>query len=168
MFWSFDIALLVQFFFYAGFLFYGIEKRWVDNKTNSLSLIIASSIIWIATIHLNGRVDLNGRKIGNLFLYYIGGISGTLFWYMLASCFISHIPYVSNLLAWCGENSLLIMGIHLPISMVIYGGLSEYMPFSEYVWSPNIFGVIYIVLYNILFAAIIKYALPFGNKGNGS
>ena len=102
VFWSFDIALLVQIFFYVGFLFYGIEKRWAHNKVFSFLVMIISGIIWMAMIRINGRVDLNGRKIGNIFLYYIGGVSGTLFWYMVSKCFISYIPYVSGLLAWCG------------------------------------------------------------------
>lgn len=69
-------------------------------------------------IHLNGRVDLNGRNIDNIILYYFSGISGTVFWYMISKVIISYVPVISDLLAWCGKNSLLIMGTHLPIAMI--------------------------------------------------
>lgn len=164
-FWSIDIALLVQIFLYAGYLFRDFEKHLEKGGRIFTAVVMVScAVVWIAMIRLNGRIDLNARSIGNTLFYYICGISGTFFWYLICRDIISRIPVISGVLAWCGNNSLLIMGLHLPISMILYGGLSDYLPFSEYTWSPDIFGVIYIISYNILFTAIIKYALHIGNK----
>lgn len=163
-FWSLDIAFLVQVFLYTGFIFFGFEKKETRDSTGLLLVkiltIALSGVVWWGTLHLNGHVDLNGRNIGNVFLYFVCGISGTLFFYSVCKYFIRYLPVVSTVLEWCGRNSLLIMGTHLPVGGIIYGGLSQYLPFGKYTWSSSVLGVVYIVMYDIIFAALLKYVLP--------
>lgn len=68
--WSIDIAMTVQIFMLIGTLLRGIElkSRW---------WLLAVPILAVCAMW-NGRVDMNGRVYGNLALYYLGGISGTI------------------------------------------------------------------------------------------
>ena len=159
--WSIDIAFLMQVFLYVGYLYQRVEKQIDSKRVYSVILMVSSAIIWVSSLSLNGKVDLNGRRIGNIFLYYLSGISGTLFWYMISRYVLCHIPLISQTLAYCGENSLLIMCIHLPFSMIVYDGLSKYLPFNRLVWNSGVLGVLYILFWNIAFVAVIKPLFKF-------
>lgn len=140
------------------------EKTKTKNTIYNVVVMVICFFVWVFTAKFNGRIDLNGRQINNPFIYYIAGISGTLFFYLLSKYLFKFIPGVSSILSWCGKYSLLIMGMHLPLAMIIYGGLSEYLPFGQYVWNSGIQGVCYILFYVIVFTALLKNVLPFGSQ----
>lgn len=67
--WSIDIAMVVQVLLMSGYLLKKIDiKMW---------LIAISMIIFMLSNAFNS-VDTSHRIYGNLFLYYAGGISGTI------------------------------------------------------------------------------------------
>ena len=78
--WSIDIALLVQVFLYFGYISSYFGKNSENkNAISKIGLILVSSLIWIYTNKLNGRIEFNGRQINNPFLVFLAGISGTVF-----------------------------------------------------------------------------------------
>lgn len=102
--WSIDIAMVVQVLLMSGYLLKKIDiKMW---------LIAISMIIFMLSNAFNS-VDTSHRIYGNLFLYYAGGISGTILILKLSDLLdVSMKKTLGKLLAYCGKESMSILMWH--------------------------------------------------------
>ena len=118
--WGLDIALVVQVFLLAGFFLrrYGFASRWWWLTVLPLAAVVV----------LNGRIDTATRIYHNLFLYYLGGIAGTILMMKIAQCISRWLScsVFEHFLAYCGRNSLMILlfqmlGFKVASALLVYG-----------------------------------------------
>ncbi|WP_456277309.1 acyltransferase family protein [Bacillus sp. AK128] len=106
--WSMDIALIVQPFLYIGYKLKQLEL--LRNKMNLISVIFLLSI-FICSYYFNGFVSMFAREYHNIWLFYLGGISGSLL--VLEGCkYLSKLNLVNRLLTYIGKESLSILTLH--------------------------------------------------------
>ncbi len=119
--WSLDSALFALGFYAIGNLLANpIKETLIRIKSNkhripiciAIALICAAIVIPLAL--LNGKVSLGSKILNNGFLFYITGITGTVF--ILA---ISIILEKIKLLVYFGKVSFSLMGIHYLLRTVI-------------------------------------------------
>ncbi len=130
--WSIDIALAIQVFMLAG-----LYLRRFDFTSNWWWLAV---LPLAAALALNGRIDTASRHYANIFLYYIGGIAGTILM-MKISAAIDRLMSGSTFerfLTYCGRNSLMIlmfqsMGFKVA-SVVFVFGLKQSLQVAHTYW----------------------------------
>ena len=158
--WNLEIALFVQAFMLIGYLFRKAEERYAGRCSTPMRILLclAALILWGIGVYWNRRVDLNGRKVGNVFVYFVAAISAVYFLYEIAKYILVRLRPIAWFLSWCGENSLYIMALYLPVSAIVYNGLHEYLPtlWNGMVWEQNVFGIVYILFYDILIIALLR------------
>lgn len=123
---SLDVSLTVQGFLLAGVL---IRKYNVVERMTLLHCLILLNIFTIV-FFLNGKISMYIRNYGDLFLLYLGGISGTLL-IMKFSVFMSNVGgKIFELMKYCGQKSLFVMTAHLVIVFAVYDLITNvtYLP----------------------------------------
>lgn len=121
--WSIDIAMVVQIFLGVGYVL-KIKKFNI-----SVWIGIASLSILLIDVHFLGRVDTASRYYKNALMYFVGGISGTLF-ILWISDIIARVKYISKLFSYLGMQSMTIFiwhifGFKITSIFLVYGiGLS--------------------------------------------
>jgi len=96
-----------------------IVRVSVIKKERAIQLLIAASLIVVNIIvsMINWSVDTNNMVFGNIFLYYIGGFTGSLGVVLFFKC----MPAI-RILSYLGRNSLIIMATHLD-AYILWAGL---------------------------------------------
>ncbi|MBQ6130733.1 MAG: acyltransferase family protein [Selenomonadaceae bacterium] len=111
-----DVALTVQGFLLAGVL---IRKYNVIERLTRRHCLILLNVFALVLL-FNGKISMNARDYGDLFLLYLGGISGTLL-VMKFSVWMTKIGgKFCALIKYCGQQSLFVMTAHLIIAFAVY------------------------------------------------
>lgn len=100
-------SLVAVFFILLGYMC----EQYTTTKNSRVILLCI--IIVSAIAALNGRVDLNNMRFNNHFLYVLGSVSGSVLILSISKL----MP--NRLLNTIGRNSLIIMGIHIPIIQIV-------------------------------------------------
>lgn len=98
-----DVALIALFFFWFG----TITKLMIERMAIISFLLIG--IVFIATMIINGRVNLHGLTFNNPFLYIIESLSGTITLLFVVRK-IKGKNAIRNGLTYIGKNTLIILG----------------------------------------------------------
>ncbi len=158
-----DISLVAQLFLLIGFL---IRKNDFLHKINFSSLAVLL-ILFGAAFYFNGSISMNARDYGNIFLFYIGGISGSLILMKISMFFADFSNRIFDFIKYCGKQSLGILMFHIPAINVAYnlmatadkniGELRHLTPEFDFV--IIIFSVIVpaLIIKNFKYKPIIKY-----------
>lgn len=106
--WSISTALIAIPFYTFGYLLRGkIIETKVDKK--SILFLLILGMISLISFHINPEVDMFSYKFNNLFIFYIGGFSGSL-------CLILFIKFLpENKFKWIeflGVNSMILLACH--------------------------------------------------------
>ena len=109
-----DIALAAQIFLLSGVLIrkYNLVKR-VDLKT----CVALTSVVALAFL-LNIHVDINFRHYGEPFLFYAGGLAGTLLLMKLSA--LTTGGKIFSLISDCGRQTMMILVLHPIIANIFY------------------------------------------------
>lgn len=102
-----DIAFVAQVFLLIGNC---IKKNMII--INDAITVILLLVTCILSFSENGRVDMNGRVYQNIFLFYLGGVSGSVLC-MIIGKWISKSYFLNKILSYCGRNSLIVMIFHM-------------------------------------------------------
>lgn len=108
-----DIALAAQIFILAGVL---IRKHNIIERIDLKVCAVLTLILIFA--FLNVSVDMNFRRYGEPFLFYAGGITGTLI-VMKLSVLMTR-EKIFSLISACGRQSMMILVMHLIFANVFY------------------------------------------------
>ncbi|WP_337133516.1 acyltransferase family protein [Priestia megaterium] len=121
--WGLDVALVALPFVYLG----GVLKeiRVLYNHKIMISATFLSLVVFIISLIYNTHVDMNNRIYGNLFLFYVGGISGAFVVLFLCKYILSKIKIVSLTFSYMGMQSILILGFHGSIGLNAVSVLNE-------------------------------------------
>lgn len=141
-----DIALASQIFLLAGVL---IRKyNFVERLTRRHCLILLN--VFALVLLFNGKISMFIRDYGELFLFYLGGISGTLL-VMKFSIWISNVGgKFCALMKYCGRQSLFVVTAHLIIVFVAYDLIANFTgllvkvirPLPEVIFSITLLGLL--------------------------
>lgn len=158
--WGIETALFSQIFMLIGYTFKMVKNKYsVDRKNKKTILCICPIIaaIWWIGVKINGRVDMNAGRYGNVWCFFIVAICGFyLVWQI--SYLISKIHIANKILSVLGRDSLYIMAYHIPASYLVYNVILPYMPniVKENAWKPNVIGILYVCIGDILVALFMK------------
>ena len=129
--WAIDVALCSVVFFMLGNYCRGIKlfDKFIFSlsKTKQLFLALSVFILFLITAYLNSKdnyVVVYQLELNNYFLYFINGIFGIIFIFMISN-FLSNEQYknLKKFFAFYGKNTLIILCTHLIIVALIKGFL---------------------------------------------
>lgn len=107
---SLDIALVAILFMFVGNQLK--EKRILYHHK---AMIIASTIslfMFMAALYFNIQPNMNYRIYGNLFWFYIGGISGSFLILFISKYLLTKSKIVYSIFSYMGRESIIILGFH--------------------------------------------------------
>lgn len=122
--WNLDIALFSQVFLCIGYLVAPYLIKFASKKHSLKEILITCGVLaailtsYFLTAPLN-TVNLNGRFLGNVPLFFLGSILGS-FATLIISILISKIKYFSSCVSFVGKHSLDILCWHMPIITIYY------------------------------------------------
>ena len=108
-----DIALAAQIFLLAGVL---IRKYNFVERLN-LKIFGGLNLLLVIAFCLNIFVDMNTRRYGDAFLFYAGGLAGTLI--LMKISVLMTDGKIFSLISDCGRQSMMILVLH-PITANIF------------------------------------------------
>ena len=113
------------------FVIFGFIIEPVVEKLNKKSAVVYATLltvtaIWLITTILNGRTDLSAGVFGNIVLYYVHSLLGSLMVVIVCKRLSDNLP----LLSWIGKNSFGFLVTHVFVRHAIIA--VEEMLFSGY------------------------------------
>ena len=129
-----DIALAAQIFLLAGVL---IRQFNLVERISLKTCVELTSIVALAFL-LNIRVDINFRHYGEPFLFYAGGLAGTLLLMKLSA--LTTGGKIFSLISSCGRQTMMILVLHPIIANIFYELLDDVteIPPEEFFTEPII------------------------------
>lgn len=109
-----DIALAAQIFILAGVL---IRKyNFIERIDLKVCAVLTFTLMF--AFCLNAHASMNGRHYGEPFLFYAGGITGTLLVMKLSALMTR--GKIFSLISDCGRQSMMILVLHIIIANILY------------------------------------------------
>ena len=151
-----------------GFYIYSFFKEREKSNIKELGLGILMAAANIFLYRFNGGVDFRSLVMGNLLLYYICAILGSVG--LIPIC--KNIPNIKPV-TFFGANSLIVMGVHnnetilylgLKLSMIVNQYITRargYISYFLVVLVITVFCILMIFLINNLFGFIVGKPSPF-------
>ena len=104
----------------TGFIYLGSIWKFVDEKIQNKKiewvLIIVAFLCSVSLQYFNfNEVNLSSSRIGNPFLFYVLAVAGSVFIILLCKKLNLH----SGILNFWGQNSLIIMAVHMDFPVAI-------------------------------------------------
>ena len=131
--WNIDTALTAVVIMGIGYFYraYGLFK--LTNKHQILFIFIFLAINLLSCYYNTGfvgnrLVDMASNRYGNILLFYLGGISGTL-----AIIHISATILTTNFLIFLGKNTMPIIGFNYAVIRLVDTTLANFFPYVWYV-----------------------------------
>lgn len=124
--WSIDVAFTGIVFYGIGYLFKG--KKYEITNYQKIPLILLLVSISLVSCYFNAKVDMNHNELGNFILFYLSALSGIAYISIISVDFRN-----SSFLSFLGRNSLIIVGTHT-LLLIILGSF-----FKNYVCIDNTF-----------------------------
>ena len=119
---SLDISLAVQVFILAGIL---LRAREINLLACGISLLVMC-----IAFTFNPSIDMSFRMYYNPILFYSGGIAGTILIIKLSMICAGIRSKISDFIAYCGFQSVIIVAVHLPVVMVVYDVVAALTPYK--------------------------------------
>ena len=111
-----DVAFVSLIFLLAGNL---IKKYNCLDKFN-LSVWLMLLIILLFVFHFNHAISMNQRNYANIFLFYAGGIAGSLIVMKISMLLADFQNKIFDFIKYCGQQSVIIMVMHMVVLDVAY------------------------------------------------
>lgn len=162
-FWSIHVALVSLVFYAFGFCF---KDKILKLKVNKYKVLLwVFGVLHIFLFQLSGKVDMYRSEYGNVFLFFVSGISGSVF-YLLIFRFIVDLKFFEIL----GKYTIVILALQLRamtvikfVLLIIFGvAVFNFSEFEKFVY------VIVQIMLILPIAIFIQKKLSFLNGGNKS
>lgn len=115
--WSIDVSFACILFYYLGYIlkkYKILEKILIDYK-----FLVILLLIWIIGIRYSS-IEIAIRSYPHGLWSFITAISGSII-ILKISQLVEKIKYISNILIWCGKNSLYILfGHYIEKNIIVY------------------------------------------------
>lgn len=147
-------------------LFYHIGKSLnthslLNKSTSNMLWIMLASIVTLGITNiLNNRVDITINQLGNnLFVYIMAALAGSLLT-LIISRYLTYVPYISNIMAYLGRNTLSIFTLHM-LYFEIGKHLLGFPLLKESTYIDGIYMTIFAIASSLLIAIPLKRIVPF-------
>lgn len=156
--WHFNVTFTAVAFMYIGRCFmklYREKREWFERKVNKEKYLLIALLLLIGwfTHEQNGRISMTANKFGHSFaLYYLSAIAFS-FAIILVVIMLPNI----RLLSYCGKNTLLYVGVHIPIIRIFEKSFPEI--FSQTGYAVLLAIGVYFVMLGI--CAFFNKAFPY-------
>lgn len=145
--WNLDLAPIALIFFLGGYyLKAGASASRTASAGARAFIGLAALVTFILCVALNGRIDMNGRILGNPVLFYLGAFAGIVMMVGTARRYAS-----IRLLGTLGQASIVIFPIHFLF------GLLPYRLFPSFTWYA--YRITHSDMLAALLTAIVEIAL---------
>lgn len=107
--WGIDIAMMVQ-----PFLFMGSLLRRSEVRPAGWKWAVPCAALVFADFYINGVIDVNGRLYQNPFVFFIGGMAGTLLTFQFSQYLdqVRCLKKINDFLILCGKWTLFLLIVH--------------------------------------------------------
>jgi fucose 4-O-acetylase-like acetyltransferase len=122
--WGLDIALVSQLFLFIGSKLKEYKVLETIKPFNISTVLLV--LLFVSSFVLNGSIDMNTRSYNNVFLFYTGGISGSLLILKLTKL-LSSFKLIVKLFSYLGRESLTILIFHTGFSFVLITGIGRFL-----------------------------------------
>lgn len=153
--WGIDTVPFILVFLWIGFLLREQYPRWQRLKQKSYTVplvltgsIMVSLVLWYLNRPSLGRVDMFYSTYGNIPVYFVAAVAGSLVMILLFENYITKARTLRSI----GKNSLIIYALHQKvvfglISIVLFALLGRTTVFSNTTsWEKFLNGVTYVVI----------------------
>lgn len=150
--WHFNVALTAVVMLYIGnhFMMWYKQSSFKNHKITPnyvlklIGLILALTAVGLASHRLNGRISMTANKFGDsLLLFYITALAFSA----VVTLIVVHLPKIPPI-TYIGRNTLLYVGIHIPILRIFEKAFPEI--FLQYQFSIPFAFVLYFGLIPIV------------------
>ncbi|KAI7255578.1 hypothetical protein KC345_g11115, partial [Hortaea werneckii] len=132
--WNTDVALVAQLFVFIG---YKLKQHQVLGRIRIFNLnTLILLFIFLAAAYFNSYVDMNNRVYGNLLLFYLAGIAGSLLAFK-GTQLLAKSRLFTALLTYIGQESLVILIFHYGVFILLLNFLERYVLHSYLGWFPT-------------------------------
>lgn len=154
--WGIDIAFISMIFMFTAYIMNQYEFMNIESK-------VIPEYLWFLllfiSILLNGRVDMNLRNYANLFLFVIGGFSGTFIMIGISKGVSKYTNVFTEMSEYLGKKSLVILCYHLFTPIFILNSI-PFIHVREVVSNSLFLLTLNILVFSILTVEIFK-KIPF-------
>lgn len=132
--WNTDVALVAQLFVFIG---YKLKQHRVLVRIRVFNLYTFILLfIFLGAAYFNSYVDMNNRVYGNLLLFYLAGIAGSLL-AIKGTRLLAKSRLFTALLTYIGQESLVILIFHYGVFILLLNFLERYVLHSYLGWFPT-------------------------------
>ncbi|ULO08647.1 acyltransferase family protein [Paenibacillus sp. 19GGS1-52] len=120
--WNIDVALVAQLFVFVG---YKLKQYKLIEKLHTFDLSsIVLFLLFLLTAYFNSYVDMNNRIYGNVLLFYVAGITGSILVIKMTNA-LTPFKWFARLLTYLGQESLPILIFHYGIFILVLNFLEQ-------------------------------------------
>ncbi len=129
--WHYNVAFTAVVFIYIGKCImnaYKNNKEWFDSKCckSKYLLIVLLLAVWYCSHKFNGRISVTANKFGNSVVsFYVTALAFSL----AAIMIVIMLPRIS-FFEYVGKNTLLYVGVHVPLIRFFQKALPDYLESS--------------------------------------
>lgn len=150
--WGIDTAMTGAVLLGIGYSLRGIiSHESVRLTTKTIMIIILLAMAGIVFSRINSFVNMTFNMLGNYIYFYIAGLSG------IGMCvLVSKIIPENRVFGFIGRNTLLILGLHLPVFVILRGVQKIMLPGSVHILDGSFQGAfIYTVVQLFILVPVI-------------
>jgi len=159
--WSLDVAFVALPFMWVGDF---LRKSNLLEHKKMIWIYIGCLIVWVI-LGLNFvQIEMAIRKYPGNYLCLISAVAGSLVFIGISRIVESKIPVFSKFLGWCGNNSMIILGIHCLETRFLDWNtyIFSKIPFSQN-WIVAFVIKIFIILIITWFVVQVKSVIQYMN-----
>lgn len=157
--WNPEMSALCMGFYYMGYQFRHFNRKRELPVIWKPVLCGLAFALWFPVALYGTRVDINASYFGRGMWYFYFAASLGLIWCVGLSHFLSRLKPARIVLNYLGQNSLYVVGFHIPMNFVAGAVVLPFMPAavqSAYT-TKSLTGILFTVITTILLSLIAGY-----------
>lgn len=157
--WNPEMSALCMGFYYLGYQFRHFKLKRELPVIWKAALCSLAFALWVPAALYGTRVDINASYFGRGMWYFYFAASLGLIWCVGLAHLLSRVKLVKILLNYLGENSLYVVGFHIPMNFVAGAVILPFMPVAVQAayMTKSVIGVLFTVITTILLSLLAGY-----------
>ncbi|MEG2606536.1 MAG: acyltransferase family protein [Mucinivorans sp.] len=132
LFWSADIVLVAVVFYAFGAILRQYGTKLLESASKIPISVIGFTLCAVLVVvfaGITGRLDMLSRNYGELYMFYLAGVAGSMAIFFLG-IILERIFGLVKVISYLGANSLIVYGLHIQV-MTLIGGTFRRLPGVE-------------------------------------
>lgn len=164
--WNPDMSALCMGFYYMGYQFRRFKPKRELPIMGKVIICGLAFALWVPAALYGTRVDINASYFGKgMWCFYFTASLG-LVWCVGLAHLLSRMKLVSRLINYLGENSLYVVGFHIPMNFIVGAVILPFMPVAVQAayMTKSVIGVLFTVISTMLLSLMAGYLWREGKK----